>query len=158
MTFPLHKESSSPNFSISSSLKIRTINNSSNDTNQVSMYFTCCIVKCWNTGKKCEKQKLQIIIMKKSLSVFCCCSCPSFFLVDELQVVGSNPIWDTKKFHMYVCTYVVIIIVLFIDHEEGIQKMVSIAAAFSFSVFDFRVELVENGGSFSRKIKIILKI
>ena len=59
---------------------------------------------------------------------------------------------------MYVCTYVVIIIVLFIDHEEGIQKMVSIAAAFSFSVFDFRVELVENGGSFSRKIKIILKI
>ena len=26
-----------------------------------------------------------------------------------------------------------------IDHEEGIQKMVSIAAAFSFSIFDFWV-------------------
>ena len=50
-----------------------------------------------------------------------------------------------------ICTYVVIIIVLFIDHEEGIQKMVSIAAAFSFSIFDFWVELVENGGVFQGK-------
>ena len=54
---------------------------------------------------------------------------------------------------MYVCTYVVIIIVLFIDHEEGIQKMVSIAAAFSFSIFDFWVSW-EFRGVFQTKFKI----